>query len=81
MRKVPLINAPSPTASADAKLKWLMDAVKSIGNASHIRETTNTIEGISDFIETLLDDETAEDAQATLELTDDQIALKAAVFN
>jgi hypothetical protein len=80
MRKIPLTPI-RPTASPEEKLKWLIDAVQSIGRGSHIPESTDGIDGISAFIQTLLDDADAEEAQATLEITDDQIALKAAVYN
>ena len=70
------INAPD-----QQKLQWCIDAIQAISRGSFIPESTDLIDGISAFMQTLLDDADAEEAQATLELTDDQIALKAAVYN
>ena len=70
-----------PTDSDAKKLQWCIDAIQAISRGSFIPESTDLIDGISAFMQTLLDDADAEEAQATLELTDDQIALKAAVYN
>jgi hypothetical protein len=62
MRIVALGQKPGPQAPADAKIKWCMDAVEKIANASHIPEPVST--AVADLAAHLADTSDAHDASA-----------------
>jgi hypothetical protein len=59
VRKVALAQKPGPQAPADAKIKWLMDAVEKIANASHIPDQV-----VGDFDDHVSDPSAAHAASA-----------------